>query len=287
MQTKPLSNWSEDVLEQCLQDVMQGGWSRMRPYALTFLLVSLTTAEAPPTRQDLALAPLVHNSSNPGSQLDLSCWEDVSTLHEDERAARPAELAAAARYAAHYGLPPMQTVNDVITLLIAAQVIHEIPDTAGVARLYPAHPVPAPVDVFPLDEEEAAIQRQLRFEAAYEGHSYRIIELFAPEGERRKEITTSLERLARVIDSTPDDARQAVRLLVNGGDFTTTLDITELPPHKVFRLRCDWAQFDDGRIGIHGMTEDGRIEVTLPTRLTDPTDEHDREPPPQHPHPER
>ncbi|AXE76056.1 hypothetical protein C5746_02705 [Streptomyces atratus] len=58
-----------------------------------------------------------------------------------------------------------------ITLLVAANVIHEIPDGDGVLRLHPAHPLPAPADVFPLAEEEAAIQRKMRFEAAYEDDS--------------------------------------------------------------------------------------------------------------------
>ncbi|WP_405690741.1 DUF6042 family protein [Streptomyces sp. NBC_00057] len=92
-------------------------------------------------------------------------------MDEDEQAEVPRQMADAARYAAHYGLPPLQTNDGVITLLVAAEVIHEIPGRDGVLRLHPAHPLPAPADVFPLAEDEAAIQRRMRFEAAHEDDS--------------------------------------------------------------------------------------------------------------------
>ncbi|MFJ7493633.1 DUF6042 family protein [Streptomyces sp. NPDC097727] len=271
MKTEPLKDWSEQNRAQHFHEVMRGGWARLRPPALAFLLTGLVTEEAPLTRKDMT--QLVRSSSNPDGDLSLSCWEDPSTLDEDERAEVSRQMADAARYAAHYGLPPLRTNDDVITLLVAADVIHEIPGGDGVLRLHPAHPLPAPADVFPLAGEEAAIQRQMRFEAAYEDDSYTIIDLFHPDGDRHSEITTSLERLARAIDGDPHDARQAVRLLLNEGDFTTSLDITDLPPHKVFRLRCDWTHFDATRICFHGMTDEGHMQVTLPTGFPDPEDE--------------
>ncbi|WP_413754675.1 DUF6042 family protein [Streptomyces sp. R-74717] len=75
------------------------------------------------------------------------------------------------------------------------------------------------------------------------------------------------------MDGDPHDARQAVQLLLNEGDFTTSLDITDLPPHKVFRLRCDWTQFDTTHIRIQGMTDEGQMQVTLPTDFLGPEDE--------------
>ncbi|MFF2148656.1 DUF6042 family protein [Kitasatospora sp. NPDC058190] len=84
-----------------------------------------------------------------------------------------------------------------------------------------------------------------------------------PDGRRLEEVTTSLQRLARVIDGDPD-ARQAVLLLLDQGDFTATADIAAIPPHKVFRLQCDWEKFDQSRISIHGVNDNGQIVVTLP-----------------------
>lgn len=122
--------------------------------------------------------------------------------------------------------------------------------------------------MFPLDEEEAAVQRQMLSDSAYEGASQRVIQMFGPEGARHKEIATSLDRLARLIEGDPEDAREAVRLVTGNGDFTTTLDVSGLAPHKVFRIQCDWEQFDRTRLTFHGMTEDGKLAVTLPGDLS-------------------
>ncbi|MGW3046367.1 DUF6042 family protein [Kitasatospora sp. NPDC001159] len=53
-------------------------------------------------------------------------------------------------------------------------------------------------------------------------------------------------------------------LLLDQGDFTATADVAAIPPHKVFRLQCDWEKFDQSRISIHGVNDDGQIVVTLP-----------------------
>nr|WP_281404334.1 DUF6042 family protein [Streptomyces roseirectus] len=244
---------------------MRSGWSRMRPHALLFLLMGAGIAENGATRGDLCRS-LGHHE-NPESALADSCWQDPEDLDEDERAAQPALIAAAERYAARYGRPSLRTHADVLDLLLAAGVIYEVPDAHGTPRFYPRTPAPVPADVFDLTEEEAAIQRRLRIDSAYEADSYRVIDLFEPDGERHEEVVTSLDRLARLIDGDPHDAREAVRLLTEAGDFTTSLDLTGLPSHKVFRIRCDWEHFDRARIGIHGLTEDGRLAVTLPDDL--------------------
>ncbi|GAB2580349.1 hypothetical protein GCM10027168_11490 [Streptomyces capparidis] len=255
-------SWTEQDREHYLRQVMRGGWARMRPYSLAFLPLGVGLEENGATREELKR--VVRDADNPEGDLQSSCWEDAASLDEDERAQRLAHREAAERYAAHYGRPPLRTHTDVLELLVAAGVLFEVTDEAGVPRLYPKLPPPVPAEVFPLDAEEAAIQRQLRIDSAYERDSSRIIALFEPDGQRRQELVTSLDRLARLIQGDPHDAREALRLLTDAGDFTTSLDIADLPPHKVIRIRCDWDRFDQERIGIHGMTEDGRLSVTLP-----------------------
>ncbi|MGW6884948.1 DUF6042 family protein [Streptomyces goshikiensis] len=261
----PPASWTEQDREHYLQQIMRSGWSRMRPYSLLFLLLGVGIAENGATRESLKAG--LRNSENPQGDLEAACWEDPDDLHEDEQAQQPKLIEAAELYAAHYGRPPLQTHTDVLELLLAAGVLYEVPDADGTLRLFPKLPAPVPADVFPLDEEEAAIQKQMLIDSAYEGPSYRIIELFEPDGLRREEIVTSLDRLARLIDGDPQDAREAVRLLTEVGDFTTTLNVADVPAHKVFRIQCDWEQFDKKRINIHGMTEDGKLAVTLPSDL--------------------
>nr|WP_042422205.1 DUF6042 family protein [Streptacidiphilus anmyonensis] len=233
---------------------------------LALLLIGLVSEDRPLTMEEARR--FLRSTGNPDGAWSGSCWDDGEDEddYEQDLAARQRDTA---RYAAQYGLPPLETLRDMLTLLTTAGVVHLVPDPAGVLRLYPACPLPRPQDVFPLDEAELAAQHQLQWSAAYGGDASRIIELFQPRGERRKEITTSLDRLARVIDGHPHDAREAVLLLVEAGDFTTSLPVAGMLPHKVFRLCCDWKAFDAHRIGVHGRDEQDRIRVTVPDSLLD------------------
>ncbi|MFE5374962.1 DUF6042 family protein [Streptomyces mirabilis] len=260
MTTVPLTDWSPQNREDHCHRVVRGGWLRMPPPMMGLLLMGLTCEDGPMTREEVR--PFVYTSVSPIGDWQASCWEDEAERDGDELADLQVEQAISARYAAHYGLPRLRTLNDMLTLMIAAGLVHEIPDTDGVLRLHPAYPLPEPCDVFPLDEDELAVQQSLRREAAYGSDSCRIIGLFKPAGERREEIATSLDRLARVIDGHPHDARQAVGLLLDARDFTTTADISVIPSHRVFRLRCDWAKFDAHRMRVRRGRE-GWLAVTV------------------------
>ncbi|MFF4213198.1 DUF6042 family protein [Streptomyces sp. NPDC001796] len=246
MTTEPLTDWSQDHREQHFHSVIGGGWLRMPPPMLGLLLAALTGKGRPLTRGELC--PFVRNSANPSGDWQASCWEDGGERTGKDLADLRAAQATSARYAAHYGLPPLSTLDDILTLMIAAGLVHEIPDADGQMRLYPTFPLPGRHEVFPLDDEELSVQQALSRHHAYGGDSSRIIALFEPTGLRHQEITTSLDRLARVIDGHSHDARQAVLLLLEGPDFTATMDISEISPQKVFQLRCDWDTFHEHRI---------------------------------------
>ncbi|MER8103900.1 DUF6042 family protein [Kitasatospora sp. NPDC094016] len=266
-ETVSLMDWPDDEMRgEHLRRAARGGWSRIRPQVTMMLLIGAAMEGAPFTREELG--PFVATKTNPTGLLTHSCW-DTGDEYDEETAAEaaealPGQIADVTRYAAQYGLPPLETIDDVITLLVAAKVLHEIPDDAGVLRLHPASPLPFPSEVLPLSVEEEQVQRELRMSLIYSEDSFEIIALFEPDGRRIEEVTTSLQRLARVIDGDPHDARQAVLLLLGEGDFTATEDVAAIPAHKVFRLRCDWDKFDRSRISIHGVNDEGQIVVTLP-----------------------
>ncbi|MFC7220700.1 DUF6042 family protein [Streptomyces polyrhachis] len=260
------ADWSPEQREEHLQAVMNSGWSRIHPPLLPFLLVVVGLEGSPFTRE--GLFPFLRRGSDPQDALDASCWDDEDENDDPQEAAALATARAATDgYAAHFGLPPLRTVNDLIDLLVAAGAVQELPDEGGVPHLHPAQPFPVPQDVLPLAEEEAAIQRKLRIEAAYEGDSYRIIDLFDSRGARHSEIRTSLGRLARIIDGNAYDARQALQILLDAGDFTASVDLEGLAEHKVFRVRCDWEEFDSGRIHIHGVNDQGQLVIDMPKDL--------------------
>ncbi|MFG3517596.1 DUF6042 family protein [Streptomyces bobili] len=263
MKTVPLTDWSRDHRDQHFDSVAGGGWLRVPPPMFGLLLMALTRQAKPLTRDDLR--PFI----NPSGDWQASCWDEGAAERDaEELADLQAAQATATAYAAHYGLPPLHTLNDMLNLMIAAGLVHEIPGEDGQNRLHPAYPLPGPHQVFPLDEEESAVQESLRRHHAYGGDSYRIIGLFDPLGARHQDITTSLDRLARVIEGHPHDAREALRLLLDEQDFTTTADIAAIPSHKVFRLRCDWDRFDAHRTQVRRGRE-GRIKVTVPADWED------------------
>ncbi|WP_033818438.1 DUF6042 family protein [Kitasatospora sp. MBT63] len=265
-ETASPTDWSDEMREEHLRRTARGGWSRIRPQVTMMLLIGAIMEGAPLTREELG--PFVATHDNPDGALTHSCWDTGDEFDEEEAAeaaeALPGQVTDATRYAAQYGLPPLETIDDVITLLVAAKVLHEIPDSTGRLRLHPTHPLPFPSDVLPLSDEEEQVQRELRMSLIYSDDSFEIIGMFEPEGRRLEEITTSLQRLARAIDGDPHDARQAVLLLLGEGDFTATEDVAAIPLHKVFRLRCDWQKFDQSRIALRGVNDDGQIAVTLP-----------------------
>ncbi|MEU0950288.1 DUF6042 family protein [Streptomyces canus] len=253
-----LPDGSQDQHER-IHSVIGGGWLRVPPPMTGLLLMALASRREPVTREDLR--PFLRNSANPSGDWQASCWDDGHERDAEELADLEAARTTAARYATHYELPPVCTLSDMLTLLIAAGLVRELPGADGQLRLAAAFPLPGPHEVFPLDAEEQAAQDWLRRHNAYHGDAAGIIALFDPSGVRRQEITTSLDRLARVIDGHPHDAREAVRLLLEQQDFTTAADISALPSHKVFRLRCDWPRFDAHRMRVRRGRK-GQLSVT-------------------------
>ncbi|MFD0532287.1 DUF6042 family protein [Kitasatospora arboriphila] len=128
---------------------------------------------------------------------------------EEAEAALARARAAAARYAAHYGLATPETVDDLVTLLVAAGVLLETPGPAGTV-LSPVRPVPRPGDVFPLDDTEWQALADLERRHTPGRGTAAVIGLFTPRGVRLTEITTSQGRLARAIGQDTEHARQCV-----------------------------------------------------------------------------
>ncbi|WP_431676135.1 DUF6042 family protein [Kitasatospora sp. KL5] len=249
--------WTDQDRAACQSALVRGGWTRVVPHATFVALMCAGLAETAPTREELGAAITTEGLAGP-------CWDGPDEDNEDgDEQYLAAARADAARYAAHYGLGAPQTVDDLITLLVAAGVLVESPGPAGPV-LRPVRPMPGPGDVFPLADAERQVLADLERRRTYSSGASAIIGLFEPRGARIVEITTSLDRLARAIGRDAEHARQCVLQLLGDGDFTATADIAAVAGHNVFRLRCDWEAFDAGRIGVQGRTEDGRIRVTLP-----------------------
>lgn len=239
-------DWSERDAELHAHAVAARGWLRMRPLTLPLLLVGAGLNELAPTRE--YLAEYANGSTKSGLGLQESCWPAADEADPVEASRQRSQ---AAHYSAFYGLEMPEVVDDLITLTVAAGVLVEVDDGSGTLRIRPARPLPSPADVFPVGREESMVLDLVAADARYAAKKLQVLSLFSPGEHRHQEITTSLERLARVTDGSPHDARQTVLLMLGEGDFTASADISNLAPHKVFRLRCSWTDFDEQRIRIH------------------------------------
>lgn len=174
MPSTPFASWDEATAEKMHRDLVMGGWSRLRPSAAYLLLVGTVINMGPLTTQH-AIDRLA------GGNWDATCWDPVDHFTEDELAELKAEygddadcrsaaevnaeadaqhrewVANATRYAAHYGLGPVETCGDVLGLLLATGVLCRENDL-----LYPVNPIPRVEDVFPVSEKERAALVDLR-----------------------------------------------------------------------------------------------------------------------------
>jgi Family of unknown function (DUF6042) len=144
----------------------------------------------------------------------------------------------------------VRTCRDILNLMVAAGVLHRVVED-GAVRFRPAWPLPIAEDVFPVTAEERDEEDAFRWHALHEGTAQDIIRLFKPDAaDRRDNLTTSLERLGRILELDPDSVREGILVLLDEGDFTASLDIARAPRHKVFILRVDWERFAADRISI-------------------------------------
>ncbi len=175
--------------------------------------------------------------------------KDAATINAEEAAHREQIRARLDEAAAQVGVGPLVTVKDVFDFLNACQVI--LQHTDGDVARYSLNPVPPlPGEVFDLTAEEQTEEDELRWSELYEEPSYRVIELFEPQGARHKVLTSSLEKLSKKIQRDPETVRQAILWLIKQGDFSVNLDVTRLDTYKVFQLRVDWEQFAKDRIMV-------------------------------------
>lgn len=181
---------------------------------------------------------------------------DADAVNADEAARVRDKSARYDRYAAAVGTSPVRTIAGVIDLLRGCQVVRL--DDTGRYDLNAQAPLPA--EVLPLDEDEARLQDEMRWQGLHEGPSQQIIKLFDPHGPGQIDrLRTSLERLGRQLGLDTETVRGAVALLVSEGDFDTSVDVAGLREHQVFELVVDWEAFAGHRLSlrVHRADDEG------------------------------
>ncbi|MFB7906546.1 DUF6042 family protein [Kitasatospora sp. NPDC056076] len=248
--TTPMTDWSDDNLRAQAPRIWEGGWGRFGPSSTALLLSDiLGCGIAAPRREELVIVEV-------SGGWESSCLTDPLDLPEDQRADEEDRNQAFTELLDANRLAPVTTWTELLNLLISAGIIHEVDHEEGSPRLTLADPLPAVYETFTVPADEKAKIVHLQEVGQYEQSTNRVIALFDPENKCLSEITTSLERLARHLEpSTTEWARQTVlSLLRTGSEFTTSIDITGIPSHRVFRIMCDWELFSENRIGIRRAT---------------------------------
>jgi Family of unknown function (DUF6042) len=274
--TRPLEGWDQERRDALARAVISEGWAGHLPTIGVLLLGYVPTCQAPPTRDELTR--MITQRDNPTGSWDGPAWEepklftaeelaeldrqvpwpstdpdrsqDPDEVNAQERAHFEAHRARVDRHAAHYGLPPVRTCRDTLELLLAAGLLHRVIE-GGAIRFRPSWPMPLVEDVFPLTPEERAEEDRHRWQDLHYRTGQRIIALFEPLADNRKDtLTTSLDRLGRKLSLDPDSVREGILVLLGEGDFSVNVDIARVSRHKVFTLRVDWERFARTRIGI-------------------------------------
>jgi hypothetical protein len=250
-------------------DTMFGkGWSRTLPPATVILLGEIAMGGI--RRRELLDQRLRQDPHSPEG-LDSSTWdplhdwtdEELARLDDtfgesgeerpsaaevrvEEAAEREAHLANMERYLASKNLPPEHTIGALLDLLIACDVV--LVDTEGLLTLNPNAPLPA--ETLPLASEEASAQDDLRWRHIHEQTAQSIIGLFQPDKQTTDQLTTTLVDLGSRLGCDPEDARAGIQLLLEEGDFTSSVPPETAAPSQPLTLRVDWAAFNTTRISI-------------------------------------
>lgn len=249
------------------------GWSRL-PVASATVLLMVIAAEQPITRDELHRSLLEAREAN---GLDGAAWEEphiytdneIAELDEEfrgtpfenrgdeprtaseatanEQALHEKHVLEMRRYARALGVSEVSTLGDLLSFLVAADVVLQQPTGELTLNLH----APLPVEVLPLDKNEAALQDEMRWGRLHEGIAHDLIGLFRPsEDVRVRTMQAALDDYAAQLGNESESVRAAVEQLISEGDFAADVDVSTVPAGEVFHLSVDWARFARTRISI-------------------------------------
>lgn len=182
---------------------------------------------------------------DPTADIDLATSDPVEVQAEqaehDERVAQYDAMLAKA------GLEPARTVDDVIGLMIRFGLVTAVGDDQQLAL---AADPPLPTEVLPLSDDEKQHEDSVRWHSRFGRLAQRVLQLFLAEegGLARIRITTTIDRIAGEVDADPNSVRQAILVLIDGGDFFAerqgvAAQVERLVGHQRFDLCVDPERF--------------------------------------------
>ena len=175
--------------------------------------------------------------------------DDAAGVMAADAARRERDLAKFDACSAALGLGPLRTMGDLFEFMVASQLLVSNEDDDPRYEINPAAPLPS--EVLPLSNDERVTEDQMRWQELHEPTAQAIIELFRPDGDKPLDrLRTSMQRLARELDTDVESARAGALNLLAEGDFSATIDLERAEEHRVFELVVDWECFHKKRINL-------------------------------------
>lgn len=232
------------------QDFTDSGWLRWLPevsWTLNMLVSCLTLDEAPGSPWD---QPSGSRAAAVLSRLDrdASAW----AVEDDEltRAESPSEFEFDRNRRARitgalepFGFGPGSSTGDVLELMRTFGLVTVEVDDDGVEAWRVVDPLPLPEERLRLSSEERAEEARHRLDDMYGPLQSSLAGLLS--NDPADTVRTSLARLGERLNADPDDAREALLLVLESRSFTANRDVSRLRADQVFEITIDRAVFQE------------------------------------------
>lgn len=223
-------------------DFLLLGWARWLPPTALFAYMAALFLEANGVPGDLGEQPGGGTFSRIVASvggLDGPAWDEEAGAEGERRRDRVARLAAGA------GMAAVETNRDVFELMRRLGLLERTGEAGGV-RWRTVSPLPLPEERVEMSGKERQAEDLLRWQELHATGARRLLRLF--EGRGARTMTTTLDRVALLIGSDADGAREALLSLKADGCARTSVDVERAAPGDAFELTVEPERFDESRL---------------------------------------
>lgn len=245
------------------------GWLHVLPRSQTFFLIMMMSSAAMNrlhgTLEDVvrtlyggeikgAFAGVGDDFDAPLQWLEPEDLENAETEQEraEFRSDAEAQQACTESIFQEAGIPMPTTLRELADVMIRLGIASHSPEGWSMPER-----LPLPEESLPLPAELDAKLRDLRRQQAAEPFEQDLIRYLTENQGYPDQLSTSLERLAKVVDLKIEDVRTGLAMLVEVGDVhlyrgesKAEIAVQDLADHARFSLVPDWDHFNEHRMTI-------------------------------------
>lgn len=238
------------------KDFFDAGWIRWLPklsWRLNMLVSCLTLDEATGSPWEQPAGSRANIVLEQIGGPEASAWvDDDDELDTAEAAeeiafdqARRARLLEAL---APFGFGAKASAADLLGLMRSLGMVSVERDEVGEEIWRAVDPLPLPEERLELTPAEREKENRLRLDGMYGALQSTLVGLLTRESTDMTR--TSLQRLGERLEVDPEDARQALLLVLESRSFSANRDVARLQDHQVVEITVDRGTFEDEFIGV-------------------------------------